>query len=1584
MAIKYNDIRDGRTAEETAKFLLDLGMSPDDIGKNELLYVKTHNLYPEKKGSNLQDLFINNESNTLTELGTSLLNSLGGYKQAVKEGWDESVVGIMSNNKLPEKGSEDFTEGQKIVKNVTSVLSDSPVYFAGGSMGLAGGPVGSAAGAFALEDSMRAVLMDLYKKGEIKSFGDLMDRLKDVDYLNVGFEGLKGGAQGAAVSFSGGVSKYGALKVAKKYKLGEKATKILEETAGTSGEVGGLVTSSSLLNWEVPTMEDFYECATTILGLKGAHVIARKFIPESAKKDARVNPTPKENNAPTVEIPTVTTDAIPTDAPQPVQVGQVWNGNPMKLPNYPSSEPNLVQTVAGNLMDNYAKTGQKPQEAIAEAAQNPNKFNEIVMGKEEATTDKEQPKEKEDTPQQEDSTEQQEKAPSEEQPATPEDDGVDVEALKREANANEEESAAEYDNAVNELEKDIGTSLSENVKKSLKEEMKKEVAEEEKNMKRSDIYLGDKAKLNVSYDPNWKEAPVSLADIADEFKSSVEKFTETKFKKGKMYKRQSVRGFYRHISESIRTRDYNDISVLIHESAHHIDKVFSDFSQFLKAASNLTKKDIDDIKAEFKGIQSKGDVFKEGFAEFVSGYVMDPEGYQKKAPKFYKVFEEVMPKEVPEYYDILKKTQEKITKWRMQPSNIRNMSNIAFEPKKPKVSLKKLLDAMYTGLVDNLHPLKVMRDEVMKTHNERRKSKGLKEDKLDPSEDPYLLAINYAGVDSKIQNFLTNKTIRADGTQNGESLRDILKDLPEDEYKEFNNFLVLSRIRGWIRKGNVSKTGYSLRDIETELNALNGTEKGKRFTELARRVNQYLDRVLQYAKEKELITDEEYYNFKEKNPFYVPFYRESDGMNDGIKKGLLPKRFMRIKGSDKKIIPVLENIVKYTSDVIKAADRQEIANAVVSLAHKTGSGRYVENVREMQKQWKPKGYRIFKDSESPMPRFALVEDPLTTPAGENPNLVFLDEVDSIWENKKSVDPHKEIMVTLDGKRRFFEMDEDVAELLNGIQAPLARALETIIKTFGLNKPASWLRAGTTLSPSFIESNVIRDTQEAFINSENGFIPIISNIEAVFDMRKHPERVREWENAGGDMSQFIPKDRKTVKENIRAMTKSGYATAAWNSVKYINPLWYAEEISRWAENTTRYWEFMKGNKNYSKELSDYDAKLLAAYKSRDLTLNFARHGAWLSWLNSTIPFLNAKIQGIDKMIRNAKSNPRKAALAYGIPILIAYANALYYKDDEDIQDVNRAIRDSNWIYKFNDRMIKIAKPETLIPATMIVERMAEKNDDDFLSFMARMANQVGGFNLIPTVALPAYETATNKSQFFEKELIPAWLERLQPEYQYTESTSETSKWVAKHLAPIGIHTSPIILDQYIRDWTGSLGTGTLRLLEGKNSSDPYSFEHNMFFKAFLVAYPSRSNSEAYKSFMEGYKDFARKANTFNYTTKNSKDGIALEYAVEASTVAELNKIHEMILEKGKFITLVSEDENMTKDEKRSDIDKISRDIITLSKKGNSILKTLNGKADEWRDESGYTRYRIPTTTNLPIMQSDNKSPKDILKRNKKNP
>src|SRR3974390_1288261 len=121
--------------------------------------------------------------------GSELSGSMSKIASDMNQGWQSSIFGMMYRNKLPNylQNKSNFDE---FVSGITTMVADSPFYIFGG---LAGGVAGSEApaigtaigagmGAFAVPDAVRKSVVLGIQKGDIKSFGDLMERTIETTY----------------------------------------------------------------------------------------------------------------------------------------------------------------------------------------------------------------------------------------------------------------------------------------------------------------------------------------------------------------------------------------------------------------------------------------------------------------------------------------------------------------------------------------------------------------------------------------------------------------------------------------------------------------------------------------------------------------------------------------------------------------------------------------------------------------------------------------------------------------------------------------------------------------------------------------------------------------------------------------------------------------------------------------------------------------------------------------------------------------------------------------------------------------------------------------------------------------------------------------------------------------------------------------------------------------------------------------------------------------------------------------------------------------------------------------------------------
>ena len=328
----------------------------------------------------------------------------------------------------------------------------------------------------------------------------------------------------------------------------------------------------------------------------------------------------------------------------------------------------------------------------------------------------------------------------------------------------------------------------------------------------------------------------------------------------------------------------------------------------------------------------------------------------------------------------------------------------------------------------------------------------------------------------------------------------------------------------------------------------------------------------------------------------------------------------------------------------------------------------------------------------------------------------------------------------------------------------------------------------------------------FIYSKYGYIPGVDLAKGVFHALKKDDLYWRYINSGAAHSAIVAIDRDYLQRDLRKY--HGKKTLKDKVITVLNPATYIEmlrELSELGEAGTRIGEFAKGEKKGASQMD-------AALSTRDLTLDFSRVGTHTKQANRIIAFMNAGIQGVDKMARQFKNDPlgatMKSLLAITLPsILLFLANY----DDDRYKEMPQWEKDIFWIVLTENHIFRIPKPFELgilfgtVPER-ILSWMIEEDPKAFDQLGHTIADAaVPGY--IPTALLPIIETWANKSFFTDLPIVPEREKNLEPEYQFGPYTTETSKVIGAIL-----DASPRKIENFIRGYTGGLGMYAIKLAE----------------------------------------------------------------------------------------------------------------------------------------------------------------------------
>lgn len=933
-------------------------------------------------------------------------------------------------------------------------------------------------------------------------------------------------------------------------------------------------------------------------------------------------------------------------------------------------------------------------------------------------------------------------------------------------------------------------------------------------------------------------------------------------KSGRLGKK-GVGGWYNPKTDVIRSGDYGDFRVIMHELGHYVDNYFK-FSNEPRFNTEFNRVIQDRFGKAYNKLGMDG-IRGEGYAEFFHDYVSDRAKAKREFPEFYKHFTEAIAKE-PELNGITNKLSQLVHEWHRQGGAERIKGSISFEGK-GKVSqaidavkrgetrdvIKKAMNDVYTKLVDELNPLKDLVEQVERETGE----------KISFDDNPYMqawLARGWVGkAETLIEHGVPEYKIPA--------FKDILKDIGKNEHKDFSAYLVA------LHDLDLHKNKQKATFEYTEDAAVLGRHAGnERFQKAAKEIYKYQDYLLKMLVKEGMLTVKAYHTMRKMYPHYIPFFRDmSDvGMQSFLSGGKgfidVSSPVKRLKGSTRDIIDPLESIIKNTFQFYNAVERNHVGRTFAKLADKKGVGQIVERV---------KGDKAKTDNTF-----------------------------NVWEN---------------GEKVTYETTPELIETMRMLDKEQSSMIMKV-----LSYPANWLRAGATLSPEFILRNPVRDMIGAAIYSKHGFIPVIDTFKGLSLYLKKGQAYWEYKKSGAAHAAMVSLDRDYLGGQLRDIMKreSKFTKLIKNPIEALRAMSEATEMAtRLAEyDNARKGYTGLGNRLFGKERKPLSARE-AALESRDITLDFSRRGTNTKKANQVIAFFNATIQGADKMARAFKEDPRgmtvKTMLYITLPsVMLWYMN----KDDERYQEIPQWEKDTFWIIPGKENMYKIPKPfEAGVLFGTAFERMLQYMDDEkngrkgvgFKGFGERVFDSFAP-SFMPTAMIPIVEATTNYSLFRQRNIIPQSQENLPARLQYGANTSEVAKFVGDK-----INVSPYIVDNTIRGYGGGLaglGLSGIDAISGaKENNASKKWYEAPGLRGFTAA-PYQSSNSVQRVY-DDYKEQEKLHNEFKLTGQRPEGYDAKEFAKlknASDSLKGLNKASKAIIN----------NERMSGEQKREQLDKIN--------------------------------------------------------------
>lgn len=599
--------------------------------------------------------------------------------------------------------------------------------------------------------------------------------------------------------------------------------------------------------------------------------------------------------------------------------------------------------------------------------------------------------------------------------------------------------------------------------------------------------------------------------------------------------------------------------------------------------------------------------------------------------------------------------------------------------------------------------------------------------------------------------------------------------------------------------------------------------------------------------------------------------------------------------------------------------------------------------------------------------------------------------------EKSSIPLQRIEWREHGKKKTAWIDPEIYMAVSQLDAS-SRAISNFLYKWVLDQPANLLRAGTTLSPSFAIKNAFIDQFTLGIQTRTGAKPFVdipwALAEIVAGKNGHgSELYKQWLADGGMSGSYSKYGRNELISLIDSTKKRDWQ----NTIKdlsqgnlsalgrLVNPFPAMRKLIKGLSAVSETGEMLPRFTEYCRALEQGYSRKEAAYMSRTATLDFARAGASIRGLNRIAAFLNAGIQGFDRIIRTATANPHLFmvnVLNYLVvptmwlsmaeaSMMISAPNSVGADKARNRPDWMRA---AFWPIYFGDDYefcVNIPKPHGILQLlTLPFEAWihdAAKNNKIRDPFIAMAENGLTETlkNAFPnpldfqaTGLKLAAEVATNHQFFTDNAIISSKYEKLAPEERYKENTSGIAWQIGRWLQTLSRDThlpipeavqAPLVIDHVIRGLTGQLGSQITQILGSALPIDKPKVErdwtHNPFVKQFFFHMPSY-NAKIFTEFNEVSEKLNERYNTYKrlVSMPNATDrDRALKYAMEGPLV-NMNTFKTLMGKQGQAIDRIYHDSRIPANEKGALIDRFMVNQIRIAKQGLDLANRLQEQFD----------------------------------------
>lgn len=700
---------------------------------------------------------------------------------------------------------------------------------------------------------------------------------------------------------------------------------------------------------------------------------------------------------------------------------------------------------------------------------------------------------------------------------------------------------------------------------------------------------------------------------------------------------------------------------------------------------------------------------------------------------------------------------------------------------------------------------------------------------------------------------------------------------------------------------------------EQDIAALKGLGKGKeaKFMEAKARWNRLNAATLDLAQEAGLFTKEARAEFE--NEWYIPFFRESEdgdviapfkpkgiaNQNAGIKK---------LKGGEANTNDLLENIFTSTSKLIDASMKNMAAQKTVWNLADTGLIEVVAKPNMMD-------WRALKNGK----------DLITVKLEGEDYMIRVEDPD------------------LYRAMTFFDR-QPFGSMVN--MASKAKRL---------------LTAGVTASPEFMLRNFLRDSLSSWAISKDGFKPVIDSIKGVkktlaMDGSTIDVMFSGASFLGGYINGNDPTAMAdTVRKSLRRKGMTPEQIARYEKSIIRNAAQAKGVVANVWEKYNRYGEALENANReavYSAAIKAGKSHAQAAFESKDL-MDFSMLGAARSIQGAAmiLPFFNARLQGLGKLTRELRDNPKEIAKRAGMITAMSLGLLAANWDDERYEELPDWDKDANWHFFVGDQHFRIPKPfEIGVMFGTIPERMVRAMGDkdtgaQFGKAVARAIGDTFALNPTPQIVKPMVEAAFNYDSFRGGPIDSPQELAVKAEARYNEQTS----LLMRELGELS-GFSPKQLEHLVIGYTGTMGSyvmaaadGLIRAARPGESASWRADEIPLVKAVYRGTGPAKSTQhmEEFYRMLNEVNQLKRTVDQYrNEGLTDKADELLDEQGGILKSRRSLSRTQQQVRVVRNKIELIQRDRTMSAEEKRRRIDEL------LARRNDLVYQAVNKNKGNW--------------------------------------